>query len=61
MTTYKVGYFVGSLSKRSINRKLARALVRLAPENLQMVEIPFADLPLYCYDFDADFPPPAKR
>jgi len=28
MTTYRVGYFVGSLSKHSINRKLAGALVR---------------------------------
>ena len=26
MTSYKVGYLVGSLSKASINRKLARAL-----------------------------------
>ena len=33
MTTYTVGYFVGSLAKASINRKLARALVRLAPRN----------------------------
>ena len=31
MTTYKVGYLVGSLAKGSINRKLAKALVRLAP------------------------------
>src|SRR4051812_26419401 len=60
MTTYKVGYFVGSLAKASINRKLALALVHLAPKELQLKEIPFADLPLYSYDFDADFPPPAK-
>jgi chromate reductase len=59
MTTYTVGYFVGSLAKASINRKLARALVRLAPNELQMKEIPFADLPLYSYDYDADFPPVA--
>ena len=26
MTTYKVGYFVGSLAKHSINRLLATAL-----------------------------------
>jgi chromate reductase, NAD(P)H dehydrogenase (quinone) len=57
---YKVGYFVGSLSKASINRKLAQALVRLAPPDLSMREIPFGDLPLYSYDFDADFPPPAR-
>ncbi len=29
MTTYKVGYFVGSLSSTSINRELAKALIRL--------------------------------
>ena len=29
--TYRVGYLVGSLAKGSINRKLAKALVRLAP------------------------------
>jgi chromate reductase, NAD(P)H dehydrogenase (quinone) len=60
MTTYNVGYFVGSLAKASLNRKLARALVRLAPEQLVMSEIPFRDLPLYSYDYDADFPPVAR-
>jgi chromate reductase, NAD(P)H dehydrogenase (quinone) len=60
MTTYKVGYFVGSLAKASLNRKLARALVHLAPTGLQLQEIPFGDLPLYSYDYDADFPPAAK-
>jgi chromate reductase len=58
--TYKVGYLVGSLAKGSINRKLATALVRLAPSELQLTEIPFRDLPLYSYDYDADFPPPAR-
>src|SRR6187399_1009694 len=56
MSTFKVGYFVGSLAKASINRKLAKALVGLAPPELQMVEIPFGDLPIYNYDFDANFP-----
>ena len=60
MTTYKVGYFVGSLAKGSINRQLAKALVRLAPPQLQMVEIPIGDLPLYSYDYDADYPPVAR-
>jgi hypothetical protein len=31
MTTYRVGYFVGSLSSTSINRVLSKALIRLAP------------------------------
>ena len=60
MTTYKVGYLIGSLAKASINRKLAKALVRLAPPELDMTEIPFKDLPLYSYDYDADFPPVAR-
>ena len=45
MADFKVGYFVGSLAKGSINRKLAQALVRLAPAELQMQEIRFAMLP----------------
>ena len=60
MTAFKVGYFVGSLARGSINRKLATALVRLAPSELEMGEIPIADLPLYSYDYDADYPPPAR-
>lgn len=54
--TYTVGYFVGSLSQKSINRTLAKALIRLAPESLTFEEIPIKDLPLYNHDFDADYP-----
>lgn len=60
MATYKVGYFVGSLAKGSINRLLSKALVRLAPPQLTMTEIPIKDLPLYSYDYDADYPPVAR-
>jgi len=60
MTTYKVGYLIGSLAKGSINRKLAKALIRLAPESLQFTEIPFGDLPLYSWDYDEDYPPVAQ-
>jgi chromate reductase len=60
MATFKVGYLVGSLAKASINRLLAKALIRLAPVELDMIEIPFRDLPLYSYDYDADFPPVAR-
>ena len=60
MAIYTVGYFVGSLAQRSINRKLARALTRLAPPDLPMREIPIGELPLYSYDYDANYPPPAR-
>jgi chromate reductase len=59
VSTYKVGYFVGSLSSKSINRVLSKALIRLAPEDLGFVEIPIGDLPLYSPDFDANYPPEA--
>jgi len=57
MTTYKVGYFVGSLSSTSINRELSKALIRLAPNDLEFTEIPIGNLPLYNQDYDEDFPP----
>jgi chromate reductase len=59
MATYKVGYFVGSLSSTSVNRELSRALIRLAPEDLEFTEIPIRNLPLYSPDYDANYPPEA--
>jgi chromate reductase len=59
MTTYKVGYFVGSLSSTSINRELSKVLIRLAPEDLEFTEIPIRNLPLYSPDYDANYPPEA--
>ena len=60
MTTYTVGYFVGSLAKGSLNRLLSLALSRLAPTELQMAEIPFRDLPLYSPDYEVDYPAVAQ-
>jgi chromate reductase, NAD(P)H dehydrogenase (quinone) len=60
VTTHQVGYLIGSLAKNSINRKLAKALVQLAPRQLEMREISFRELPLYSYDYDADYPPVAR-
>jgi chromate reductase len=60
MTTFHVGYLIGSLSTASINRKLAGALVRLAPESLELTEIRYDELPLYNRDHDPDYPPPAQ-
>ena len=55
--TYKVGYFVGSLAAGSINRILSKALIKVAPADLEFIEIPIKDLPLYSRDYDADYPP----
>ncbi|MGC5170625.1 NADPH-dependent FMN reductase [Micromonospora sp. DT81.3] len=57
---YTVGLIIGSLAKASINRTLSKALIRLAPEELQFREIPIGDLPLYSYDYDADYPPEGR-
>jgi len=60
MSTYQVGYFVGSLSSTSINRVLARALIRLAPKDLTFTELAIGNLPLYSPDFDTDYPAQAQ-
>src|SRR3954465_25125 len=56
---YKVGYFVGSLSSTSINRILSKALIRLAPKDLEFTEIPIGNLPLSSPDYDDNYPPEA--
>jgi hypothetical protein len=53
---YRVGVIVGSLSRESINRRLATALQRLAPPELEFFEIGYGDLPLYNRDLDSDYP-----
>ena len=36
---------------------MSKALIRLAPTDLELVEIPIKDLSLYSPDYDADYPP----
>jgi chromate reductase len=60
MSDYTIGYIVGSISSTSINRTLAKALAAVAPEGVELVEIPIADLPFYSPDLDADFPQVAR-
>jgi len=55
---YTVAVLVGSLRKASINRKLAQALVTLAPPSLKLEIVEIGDLPLYNEDTDVD-PAPA--
>lgn len=58
--SHTIGYIVGSISSTSINRRLATALEKLAPEGVTLVEIPIKDLPFYSPDFDADYPQVAR-
>lgn len=52
-----VAVLVGSLRKDSINRKVAAALVELAPVRLKLSMIEIGNLPIYNQDGDED--PPA--
>ena len=61
MEQIRVGYIVGSLSSTSINRLLAKSLVRLAPKHMEFTEIAFGHLPLYSPDYDADYPEDALK
>ncbi|QAY70941.1 NADPH-dependent FMN reductase [Xylanimonas protaetiae] len=58
--SYRIGYLVGSLAKGSINRTLSKALIALAPDDLEFTEIPIGNLPLYSWDYDADYPPEGR-
>ena len=57
---YDVAVIVGSLAKASLNRKMARALIDVAPPSLKPALAEIGDLPLYTPDFEND-PPPAVR
>ena len=46
MTTYNVGYFVGSLAKASINRKLSRALGAPCPKRAAVKRDPVRRSPV---------------
>jgi chromate reductase len=47
-----VAVFVGSLRKDSYNRKLAKALIALAPESLLLEIVEINNLPFYNQDFE---------
>ena len=53
---HKIAVVVGSLSKASINRKMARALIAVAPPSLELSFVEISDLPHYTPDFEADVP-----
>ncbi|NYT35031.1 NAD(P)H-dependent oxidoreductase [Rhizobium sp. WYCCWR 11128] len=59
MSKKDVAVLVGSLRQASINLKLARAMQRVAPDNLNLEIVPIGDLPLYNQDLDAETAPVA--
>ncbi|GFO58645.1 FMN reductase [Geomonas silvestris] len=61
MTQYTIAVVVGSLRQDSINRKLARALEKLAPREFTFKYLEIGDLPLYNQDNDANPPAPVTR
>lgn len=58
MTTRKIAVVVGSIRKDSINRMLARAVIKLMPTEFECELLRIDDLPLYNQDLDAT--PPAS-
>ncbi|MEA2926998.1 MAG: hypothetical protein QOG74_1624 [Alphaproteobacteria bacterium] len=56
--TYNVAVFVGSLRRESVNRKVANALIELAPASLKLGFVEIGALPLYNQDEDANPPAP---
>jgi chromate reductase len=52
----RIAVIVGSLRTGSINRKVAEALVRMAPDTIAPEIVEIGHLPLYNQDYDADSP-----
>jgi chromate reductase len=57
MQSFDVAVIVGSLRKESLNKKMARALVALAPPGMKLSTVEIGELPLYNEDLEVD--PPA--
>lgn len=56
MANYRIGVIVGSLRKQSLNRKMANALIGLAPESLKLEIVEIGQLP-HCNADDEASPP----
>jgi chromate reductase len=61
MSKYKIAVVVGSLRQDSFNRKLASAVVKLAPAAFSFKQVRIGDLPLYDQDYDANQAESVKR
>jgi chromate reductase len=55
--THNVAVLVGSLRKESFSRKMAKAMIALAPASLKMEIVEIGNLPLYNQDDDTATPP----
>lgn len=54
MSQYPIAVIVGSLRHDSFNRKLANAIVKLAPPEFSFKQVQIGDLPLYNQDDDSN-------
>jgi chromate reductase len=61
LSQYKIAVVVGSLRKDSYNRKLAYAVVKLAPVDFTFYPVQIGDLPLYNQDDESSPAEPVKR
>lgn len=61
MSQTQIAVVVGSLRRDSFNRKLANAIVKLAPPEFTFKQVQIGDLPLYNQDDDANQADPVKR
>ena len=53
MSQYQIAVVVGSLRRESFNRRLASAVVKLAPSDFSFKQLEIGDLPLYNQDDDS--------
>lgn len=61
MSQYQIAVVVGSVRRDSFNRKLADAIVKLAPADFSFKQVQISDLPLYNQDDDTNRAEPVKR
>jgi chromate reductase len=61
VSQYQIAVIVGSLRQNSINRKLADAVVNLAPPKFSFKQLEIGDLPLYNQDDDTNQAASVKR
>jgi chromate reductase len=59
MSNRDVAVLVGSLRKESFTRKMAKAMIGLAPASLKLEIVEIGQLPLYNQDDDSHPPPPS--